>query len=150
MPVKFAYTFPLAAPLDTAWAQIQDPVAVARCLPGVESVQPDPDGRFSVVLATGFGPVRLRFQGKAQLQYDAAAHRLQADVTMSDARSGNVYGKFLLELQPVAPGSPASQMQLSADVAIGGKLGEFAQPLLKRKADQVVQEFAANVQRLMR
>lgn len=147
--MKFSYTFPLRRPADEAWAKLlENPEAMIRCIPGVEEVEVQEDNKYGVVLSTGLGPVRLRFRGNAQVQTDEEARRLQADVSMSDARSGNVYGKFLLGVLEDESNADASQLLLESDVAIGGKLGEFAQPLLKRKADQVVKEFAKKVQDL--
>jgi len=144
--MKFSYSFPLDATADVAWSKLQDPHVLIRCLPGVEEVLPEEDGRYTVVLVTGFGPVKLRFQGKARLEFDDQARRMQADVTMNDSRSGAVYGQFVLE---ILPNADTSQLSLSSDVAIGGKLGEFAQPLLKRKADQVVKEYAAALAKIV-
>jgi hypothetical protein len=38
-----------------------------------------------------------------------------------------------------------SGLRLDVDVALAGKIGEFAQPILRHKADQTVREFARNL-----
>lgn len=147
--MKFSYTVPVGATAESTWAQLQDPIALIRCMPGVEDVEPQDDGHLAVILSTGLGPIRLRFRGSAQVRYEVERRQMQADVTMSDSRSGSVYGQFLMAVQGDVAGVNGSELVLTAEVAIGGKLGEFAQPLLKRKADQVVKEFAARIQELV-
>lgn len=147
--MKFSYTFPLSAAPDAVWARLQDPQALIPCIPGVESAQPEGEHRYTFTVATSVGPVRVRFQGRAQVSVDAGARRIQADVAMNDARSGNVHGHFLMQLQPAPEGEQPSRLVLDSDVAIAGRLGELGQPLIRRKADQLVREFVEQVQKLV-
>ncbi|MCL6594323.1 MAG: hypothetical protein K6T31_10130, partial [Alicyclobacillus sp.] len=93
---------------------------------------------------TKIGPIALRFNGQAELAVDADDRRMEAGVSMSDARSGRVYGKFTMWVKPAAEGT-GTTLEILADLAIAGKLGELAQPLIKRKADQIVREFSQNL-----
>jgi carbon monoxide dehydrogenase subunit G len=40
-----------------------------------------------------------------------------------------------------------TELQVSSDVSFLGKLGELGQPIIRRKADSVIKEFASNLSR---
>lgn len=73
---------------------------------------------------------------------DPESKSMKAEVRMSDSRSGSVHGTFVSALEPST--EEETNMLVTADVNIAGKLGEFAQPLIKRKADQIIKEFSEN------
>ena len=130
-------TFALTVP--TTATTLNDPVAVIRCIPGVERCEPGPDG-YTLTAAVGMGPVRLRLQGTATVQ--AEDQSLTASVSLHDTLAGSIYGTFA-----VALGGGA--VTVRADVVVGGRLGEFAAPLLRRKAEESVRGFAANLGNLI-
>jgi carbon monoxide dehydrogenase subunit G len=47
----------------------------------------------------------------------------------------------------VPKGDAETELQIHTDASILGKLGEFGQAVMRRKADQVMAEFAANMSR---
>lgn len=156
--MKFTYTIPLEGTREATWQAMQDSERLIRCLPGCESVEPAAAGEeaggegdgsegetYQVVLKTGLGPVRLRMAGSARLRREAGRTALVADVNLKDRFAGSLYGTFTLEAR--ARDAEKSEILLDADVVMGGKMGEFAQPILRRKADQTVKEFAGNLQR---
>lgn len=129
-------TFELTVP--TTATTLRDPAAVIRCIPGVERCEPA-DGGFELTTAVAVGPVRLRLQGTATVE--AEDRNLTASVSLHDALAGSVYGTFAVALGDGA-------VTVKADVVVGGRLGEFAAPLLRRKAEESVKGFAANLSRL--
>jgi uncharacterized protein len=148
--VKFAYAIPLDRPAAAAWETVSDAERLMRCIPGCEDVEPaaaSPDEAveegvelYRVQMTTGLGPIRLRGAGMARVRKDPARRSMRADVSMSDPRSGSVYGTMALEVRTVD--EHHSELRLEADVVLAGKIGEFAQPILRHKADQTAREFA--------
>ena len=147
--MRFRYRIPTSAEVPRTWATLQDPLRLAACLPGVESVEAVADGRIRAQVVTALGPVRLRFMADAQVSGEPEGHTIVAEVSLRDGRAGTVAGRFDLTVAERADDAASAELLLEADVVIGGKLGEFAQPLLRRKADQMVREFVSNVQRLL-
>lgn len=124
-----------------------DVPAVSRCVPGVEAVSEiDPD-TYAGALKIKVGPIALRLEGKivvAERNRDAWQARM--DVQAADRRvNGAVNGKMQMHLLP----RPDNQTDLAihTDVAILGKLGEFGQAVIRKKADQMMAEFARNLAR---
>lgn len=142
--MNFKYTIPISKEVNATWKKIQSPIDMMHCIPGIEQVNEVENNQYSVVVSTKFGPVKLRFNGNAKVSSEEESRSMKADVTMSDSFSGSVYGIFSMDLQPSENGQ-STDLLVNADVNIAGKLGEFAQPLIKRKADQIIKEFSANL-----
>ncbi len=151
--MKFSYSIPFDRPADVAWQTVRDAARVMRCIPGCEAVEraaasPDEaegDGGevYRVRMTTSLGPVRISGAGTARVRKDPARRSLRADVSLSDPGTGSAYGTMALEVRVVD--EERSEIQVEADVVLAGKIGEFAQPILRRKADQTVREFARNL-----
>jgi uncharacterized protein len=151
--VKFTYSIPFDRPAAVAWQTVCDTARLMRCIPGCEAVEPaaaspdeaEEDGVevYRVRMATSLGPVRLSGAGTARVRRDAARRSMRADVSLSDPGTGSAYGTMALEVRTVD--ERRSELQLEADVVLAGKIGEFAQPILRRKADQTAREFVRNL-----
>ena len=152
--MKFTYSIPFEREAAAVWEALQATERLIRCIPGCEDVEPAParpDGAaqeegvevYRVRLSTGLGPVRLRAAGTARVRRDAEGRSMTADVSLSDPRAGSVYGTLALAVRAVD--AEHSEIRLEADVVLASKIGEFAQPILRRKADQTVREFARNL-----
>ena len=128
-------TFELTVPTEAT--TLRDPAAVIKCIPGVERCEPGPEG-YDLTAAVGLGPVRLRLRGTAAVA--AEERSLTATVSLHEA-AGSIYGTFAVQL---GDGTVA----VKADVVVGGRMGEFAAPLLRREAEESVRGFAANLSRL--
>ena len=158
--MNFTYTIPFARPAAAAWDALGDTERVIRCIPGCEAVERVPDGAdeaegavstsaasgaetYRVRVATNLGPVRLRAAGTAAVRKDAAARAMTAKVSLADPRAGSMYATMSLEV--CAAAKDGSELRLTADIVLASKMGEFAQPLLRHKADQTVRQFAQNL-----
>lgn len=142
--MKFSYNIQVDTTAEKTWEKMQNTLAMVHCIPGVEEAQETVVGKYDVKIVTKLGPISLRFGGNAELAVNPEQQTMEATVSMTDSRSGNVYGKFAMALLS-QQGVIGTTLQIEADVVIAGKLGELAQPLIKRKADQIVREFSTNL-----
>jgi carbon monoxide dehydrogenase subunit G len=152
--VKFAYSIPFDRPVAAAEEILEDTQRLIRCIPGCEAVEPAGAGSegaareegvevYRVRMTTSLGPVRLRATGTARVRRNPASHSMKADVTLSDPRAGSMYGSMSLAVRAVD--DDHSELQLEVDVVLASKIGEFAQPILRYKADQTMKEFTRNL-----
>ncbi len=159
--MKFTYTIPFDRSADATWEALRDTERLIRCIPGCEDVQPAAGGLpaargqadaaagetgvelYTVRMATGLGPIRLRASGTAKVRRDSDTRSMTADVSLNDARSGSMYGTIALTVRPTD--ADRSEIRLDADAVLASKIGEFAQPILRHKADQTVKEFVRNL-----
>jgi carbon monoxide dehydrogenase subunit G len=87
----------------------------------------------------------VRLQGKVTVaERDRENLRSRLEVTAAEKRiSSTVNAKAMMTLVP--KGDNETEIQIHTDAAILGKLGEFGQAVMRRKADQVMAEFAGNM-----
>jgi carbon monoxide dehydrogenase subunit G len=137
-------TTTIPAPVEQVWDFVMDIPAVSRCVPGVEAFEPLDDDTFAGTLKVKVGPVTVRLEGRivvAERDRDGLSSRLE--ITAKERRiASSVSATTTLTLVPKADG--ATELHVHTDASILGKLGEFGQSVMRRKADQIMAEFAKN------
>jgi uncharacterized protein len=134
------------APPEQVWAFMMDIPAVSRCVPGVEGVALIDGDTYSGVMRVRVGPIQVRLDGRVILaERDAAARQARMDLQAADKRlNGAVNAKMTMHLAAADDGRQTN-LEIRTDANVMGKLGEFGQAVIRKKADQIVQEFAANL-----
>lgn len=132
---------------EPLWDFLMDVPKVARSLPGVEAVSQIDDTTYQGTLKVRVGPISLSLQGKIIVeQRDRESWRAALRAEASDRMAaGAVKGKTSMELKEVGP--KETELLVETDVNILGKIGEFGQPIIRKKADQMLQEFVANIKK---
>ncbi len=135
------------APPDRVWEFVMDVPAVAGCVPGVESVEQMTDDEYVGALRVRVGPINVRLEGKVTVtERNADERRAQMRVEAVDRRiRGAVNARSTMQLEPLDDGT--TELSVHTDAAVLGKLGEFGQAIMRRKADQIMKEFATNMSR---
>jgi carbon monoxide dehydrogenase subunit G len=139
----------IPAPVDRVWDFMMDIPAVSRCVPGVVSFEAiDPD-TYQGALKVKVGPIGVTLQGKVKVaERDRENLRSRLEVSAAEKRiASTVNAKATMTLVP--KGENETTVQIHTEAAILGKLGEFGQAVMRRKADQVMQEFAQNMSRAL-
>ena len=120
---------------------------VAKSLPGVESVKQLDETTYEGTLKVRVGPIGLNLTGKIFLeerdkQNWKAALRAEAADRMA---AGAVRGKTSMQLRELS--ATQTEMEMETDVSILGKIGEFGQPIIRKKADQMLSQFVENIKK---
>lgn len=137
----------IAAPVDRVWDFMMDIPAVSRCVPGVESFEAiDPD-TYQGALKVKVGPIGVRLSGRVVVvERDRENLVSRMDVSAAEKRiSSTVNAKATMTLVPRTDAE--TDVVIHTEASILGKLGEFGQAVMRRKADQIMGEFAKNMQR---
>ena len=134
------------APPDRVWAFMMDVPAVSQCVPGVGNVERIDDQTYSGLMTVRVGPIQVRLDGRVILaERDESARRARMDLQAADKRvNGAVNARMTMQLSPADNGQH-TDLAISTDAHVMGKLGEFGQSVIRKKADQIVQEFATNL-----
>jgi carbon monoxide dehydrogenase subunit G len=145
--MKFDHVVRVSADKATVQAFLDDVPAAAKCLPGVEDVHAVETDVYDGRIRVRIGPLGLNIAGRARLHRgDDDAWRLQGEGR--DGRAGaGVKAALEARLTELSPSE--TEVRLSADVQLSGRLAELGQPLIKRKADAMVQEFGENLRRTL-
>lgn len=135
----------ISVPSKTLWEFLTDIPKVATCLPGVEEVNKQDETHYQGIITQKIGVVKLRLSGKIEIEtMDSTARKAVMKVEANDQRiSGMIQGKLTMNLEEVSPGE--TRLIAGSDINLFGKIGEFGQPMIRKKADQMMAEFATNV-----
>jgi uncharacterized protein len=145
--MRIDQTVDIPAPAERVWEFLMDVPAVSACVPGVESFEALGDDTYRGTLRVSVGPIGAKLGGKVTVtERNAELMRSGLRVSAADSRIGSkVTAETTMTLVPYGDG--VTRLQIAADVSILGKLGSFGQSVIRRKADQLILEFAANVTR---
>ena len=129
---------------ERLWDFLMDVPKVGRCVPGVEGIEAVNGSAYKGGLKVHVGPIRLALQGTITVEEaDAATGRARMRAEASDRRlGGGIRARMSLTLSPAELGT---RVQIDTDLAVLGKIGEFGQPVIKKKADAILEEFVRNV-----
>jgi carbon monoxide dehydrogenase subunit G len=144
--VLIEHRITVPAPPERVWAFMMDIPAVSRCVPGVDGVARIDDTTYSGVMSVRVGPIQIRLDGRVILaERDEPARQARMDLQAADKRvNGAVNAKMRMQLSP-GETSDKTDVDIRTDANVMGKLGEFGQAVIRKKADQIVQEFARNL-----
>jgi carbon monoxide dehydrogenase subunit G len=144
-PMILDQTVEVAAPVDRVWEFMMDIPAVSRCVPGVESFTAVDEDTYEGALKVKVGPIGVKLQGRVVVaERDREALRSRLDVSAAEKRiASTVNAKSTMTLVPID--DDRTELHIHTDASVLGKLGEFGQAVMRKKADQVMAEFARNV-----
>ena len=139
--MKLTHTALVRAPRAKVWKLVTDVPAAARCVPGVAAVTPSGAGKYKGSLLVQLGPVRLVLDGDIALtSTDETAGKASLRADAKDTRLGGTV-RATMDLALADRGAD-TELRITSDVQIAGRIGEFGQPVIQRKADQLMTQFA--------
>ena len=129
---------------ERLWDFLMDVPKVGRCVPGVETIEAVDGSAYRGGLKVQVGPIRLSLEGTITVEEaDRNAWRACMRAEANDRRlGGGIRARLSLTLTPVEIGT---RVQIDTDLAVLGRIGEFGQPIIRKKADALLEEFARNL-----
>lgn len=144
--MKFEHSATIQAPIDRVWDFLLDVPSVAKCAPGVESVEALGDDRYRGTIRVQVGPIRLALQGDVSIvEKDEVARKASMRADAADKRAGGAVKAVMSMALTESPGG-GTDLRMETDAQVMGKIGEFGQPIIRKKADQMMAEFAKNLE----
>jgi carbon monoxide dehydrogenase subunit G len=143
--VKFEEFFTVDHPVEQTWSFFEDPARLAKCVPGVESVEPlDAEGRSKLRMTQKVGYLSATFNLRWHVSGLEPMRSIEITSIGKTIRGavGELRATNRIELEP-ADGK--TNVRLVADIAVGGMLGSVGQKMMASKAREVAAGFAANV-----
>jgi len=135
--VKIGGSHRLAVPQDRAYAMLQDPVILARCMPGCENLERVAEGEYAMKMKMALAAVSGRFDGKVRIaDQDPPRHfRL---IVEGSGKIGFMKGEGLLTFTPADTGTDVS---FDGDVQVGGTIAAVGQRLIGTTAKMLIKRF---------
>jgi carbon monoxide dehydrogenase subunit G len=131
------YTF--EAPPDRVWQLLMDTTALASCIPGCESLDPDPEteNRYVIRLSVKLAAVMGTYDGSVQL-VDIVPMQSYGLLAEGRGRPGFVKGKAAIALSPEGD---ATVLTVAGEVQTGGAIARVGQRLIKSAARLMMDRF---------
>ncbi len=145
--MKLQNSCTVPAGLTESWDFLIDVANAAKCVPGVVGVSPEGNGRYRGTLRAKVGPMSINLSGTVTIQQQQQeSGRARFLVEASDRRvGGGVKTDMLMQLTARSP--TETELTIETDTTFMGRLGELGQPLIRRKAQSTIEEFARNLSR---
>lgn len=146
--MDFHYTYSVNAPVDKLWEIVKDIPTVGTCIPGATDIEKGGDGTYTGTVKVRVGPIGLGLNGKLSIDSENAETR-----TISFTGEGadrKVPGNVRVKISMAVSGEGAtSELVVDSEANVMGKLGEFGQGIIKRKADGIMKDFGKNLTTLV-
>jgi len=143
--MTFTQTCTITASRDVVWNFLMQAENVARCLTGVEAFKQLDQDNYEGTLRVKVGPIALSLQGT--LRVEARDREQWHGAMRAEAKDrrlgGGIRAHLNMDLREKGP--TETEMCVTLEAHILGKIGEFGQPVIRKKADAMLQEFAAQV-----
>jgi carbon monoxide dehydrogenase subunit G len=147
--VKFDQTIdlPEASP-DRVWAFVMDIPSMAKCIPGCDGVEELGNNHYKATVKIKVGPIGLALASDISIvEKDETNRTASLLVEAADKRVGGaVKATMSMKLTPEGDGT---KLEVSTDANVMGRIGDFGQPIIRKKADQTLQEVAANLRKAL-
>ena len=135
MKVAGVYTVPVSQ--ERAYALLQDPVVLARCMPGTEALIKVGEDEYEMKMKVVLASISGLFAGKVRIAEPnpPGAFRL---IVEGNGKIGFLNGAGLLTLTPNHDGT---EVQYDGEVHVGGTIAGVGQRLLDTTARTIIKRF---------
>ncbi|MGH7767972.1 MAG: CoxG family protein [Candidatus Binatia bacterium] len=131
---------------ERVWQFLWDVDRFIACVPGCrEAATVEAGKRYTAVMSEKVGPFRVEFPMRIDVLESQELSYIKAQATGNDSKIGSRM-KVDLEVRLAGNGEKTTISLITA-VDILGKLATLGHSIIKRKADQVMDEFAQAVKR---
>jgi carbon monoxide dehydrogenase subunit G len=134
--------FTIAAPIEEAWAALNNPETVAPCFPGATLTEYENDS-FTGTVKVKLGPISLTYKGKGTyIDRDDANHKVVIDATGRDSRgNGTAAAKVTGSMK--AAGPDKTEVTMVTDMSITGRPAQFGRGVISDVADKIIGQFSS-------
>ncbi len=142
--MKFEQTIELDADPQRVWDFVMDVPSVAKCIPGCEGLEQLGDDRYKAIVKVKVGPIGLALASEISIvERDEANKTAVLQVEAADKRVGGAV-KAVMTMK-LTPSGSGTRLEVNTDANVMGRIGDFGQPIIRKKADQTLQEVATNL-----
>lgn len=136
--------FDAGAPPAALMVHLLDAGLMASCLPGCESLERVGEDSYRATLAFAMAGIKARFELVVEITRKDEFNIWSVTRGQEGGRASALQADSVVTLTPTATGS---RVAYRSEVNITGRLGRFALGMMKKKAQSMGDEFAANLQR---
>jgi carbon monoxide dehydrogenase subunit G len=135
--VKVSGAYRLAMPRGSAYALLQDPVILARCMPGCESLEKIGEDEYAMRMKMVLAAVSGKFDGKVRITEALSPSQFRLHVEGA-GKIGFMKGDGLLTL---VEAESATDVRYEGEVHVGGTIASVGQRLIDGTAKMLIKRF---------
>jgi carbon monoxide dehydrogenase subunit G len=135
--VKVSGASRVAMPREQAYAALQDPVVLARCMPGCEGLDKIAENEYAMRMKMVLAAVSGRFEGKVRISEAIAPEQFRLHVDGA-GKIGFMKGDGLLKLTEA---DGATDVSYEGEVSVGGTIASVGQRLIDSTAKMLIKRF---------
>jgi carbon monoxide dehydrogenase subunit G len=144
--MRFEHKVVVDAPRQQVRAFLDDFNKAAYCVPDLKDLKQLGPDEFEGTIRVRIGPLGLNVAGHALIERGAEDGNWRVKGEGRDRRVGaSMTANVEARLNELAANQ--TEIEIIADVNFAGRLAELGQPLIKRKSDAFVGEFAENLRK---
>jgi len=125
---------------EQVWALLQDPVRLAKCLPGCERLEPTGPDRYKAEVKFALAAIAGKYAGSLELSEKRPPHSMRLRLEGKGV-PGFVKGEGALEL---TPSRDQTTVRYSGDAHVGGMIAAVGQRMIEAAARRIIQQFFDN------
>ena len=135
--MKVSGAYPVAASQERAYALLQDPAILTRCMPGCEGLDRVAENEYAMRMKMVLASISGQFAGKVKITEanPPTSFRLLVE---GSGKIGFMKGEGLLTLSPAGAGT---SVHFDGDVQVGGTIAAVGQRLLDTTARMLIKRF---------
>lgn len=135
MKISGAYT--VAVPREKAYALLQDPAVLAKCMPGTDHLDKIGDDEYEMKMKMAIASFSGLFTGKVKI-VDAKPPESFRLLVEGSGKVGFLKGEGLLTLVPV---EGSTEIKYDGDVNVGGTIAAVGQRLIDTTSKMIIKKF---------
>ena len=144
--MHFSEQLQVPATLEDSWEFIWDAQRLGRCLPGCVSVdEVKPGELYKARFEDHVGPYKVGFNLDIKVIETKKLDRVHIQASGRDPKLG-VTQRIDLTVALTDAGAAGTSLAVEAEVEVLGKIATLGQFVIKRKAQDVVKQFARNIE----
>ncbi|MGI8987991.1 MAG: SRPBCC family protein [Bryobacteraceae bacterium] len=140
--MKISGSYRISLPRERAYALLQDPEVLAKCIPGCDELKESAPGEYEMKLKMAISSVQGMFIGKVRIADQAPPDSFRLSVD-GKGKVGFVKGEGLLTL---IPAESATDVAYEGDVNVGGLIAGVGQRLIDSSAKFIIKKFFENIE----
>jgi len=146
--IEISERFDVPAPPSKVWGMLSDPSAVVGCVPGAALGESHEDGSFDGSITVKFGPAKVAFKARIELELDAATMTGKVSSRGKDNQGGTrVRANMTFNVAEQA-GQQGSTVEIKGDVEVSGRLASLVETgagfVVKRMTADFAERLAAH------
>ncbi len=132
------------APLQEVWNFLWDPEKLTTCIEGCQKIEVvEPRKKYAALVEAKVGPFKTSFSVELELEEVDESH-IKAKAAGKDSKIAASM-KQQIDLQLKDKAGEGTELNFKTDVSILGKLATLGHWIIKKKADEVMEQFVSRM-----